>query len=208
MVVHNSPPYLSIAILGSTKGTTLQPIIDTIELQNLAARIELVVSNKCDAPILHRAKKHGIPTACVKRHGKSRLEYDTEIIARLSACPSQIDLILLIGWMRILSPLFIQAFKGRIVNVHPSLLPKFAGGMDVDVHQAVLDAGETESGCTLHLVDEGVDTGKILIQKKYTIKPNETPDSLKKNVQALEGQAFVELLSKPGHYLDILFPIS
>ena len=96
--------------------------------------------------------------------------------------------------MRILSPIFINAFRDRILNVHPSLLPKFAGGMDLNVHEEVLKAHETESGCTVHMVDESVDGGKIIVQKKCSIDPDETPDTLKSKVQKLEGDSFIEAI--------------
>lgn len=185
---------LHLAVLGSTKGTSLQPIIDAIASNELDAVIDIVISNKADAYIIERAKQHEINTVCIPKEGQSREEYDQELVNKLSSYP--IDAVLLIGWMRILSPIFVQAHAGKIMNVHPSLLPKFAGGMDMNVHQAVLDAGEKETGCTIHLVDEGVDTGKILIQKKCSIEHNETAESLKKKVQALEGQAFIELLKR------------
>ena len=107
----------------------------------------------------------------------------------------QIDLILLIGWMRILSPVLVKSYKNKIINVHPSLLPKFAGGMDTNVHKEVLDAGETETGCTIHYVDETVDGGEIILQKKCIIEPYDTPDTLKAKVQKLEGEAFVEVIA-------------
>ena len=185
---------LHLAVLGSTKGTSLQPIIDAIASNELDAVIDIVISNKADAYIIERAKQHEINTVCIPKEGQSREEYDQELVNKLSSYP--IDAVLLIGWMRILSPIFVQAHAGKIMNVHPSLLPKFAGGMDMNVHQAVLDAGEKETGCTIHLVDEGVDTGKILIQKKCSIEHNETAESLKKKVQALEGQACIELLKR------------
>ena len=104
----------------------------------------------------------------------------------------KVDLVLLIGFMRILSKSFCQQWKGKILNVHPSLLPKYAGGMDTNVHQEVLNNGEKESGCTIHFVTEDVDCGPILIQKKCSIDKNETVQSLKAKVQKLEGLAFVE----------------
>lgn len=182
-----------LAILGSTRGTDMQAIIDAIEAGTLDAKIDVVVSNKPDAYILERAKKHGIPTLVVeKEKGESREAYDQRLLTQLINYP--INLILLIGWMRILSPVFVNAYPGRILNVHPSLLPKFAGGMDLNVHEEVLKAGETESGCTVHLVDESVDGGEILVQKRCTIDTDETAESLKTKVQKLEGEAFIDAI--------------
>ncbi len=184
---------INLAILGSTKGTDLQAIIDAIESGELNAKIQVVISNKKDAYILERAKKHNIPAVHVpKIKDESRKDYDKKILNQLSNNP--IDLIILIGYMRILSPTFVRAFPKKIINVHPSLLPKFAGGMDTNVHEEVLKAGETESGCTIHYVDEGVDTGEIILQKKCRVDPGETVESLKFKVQKLEGEGFVEFL--------------
>ena len=182
-----------LAILGSTRGTDMQAIIDAIESGSLDAKIDVVVSNKPDAYILERASNHDIPTLVFeKEKGESREAYDQRLLTQLADYP--INLILLIGWMRILSPVFVNAYPGRILNVHPSLLPKFAGDMDLNVHEEVLKAGETESGCTVHLVDESVDGGKILVQKRCDIDPDETAESLKTKVQKLEGEAFVDAI--------------
>ncbi len=181
-----------LAILGSTRGTDMQAIIDAIENGELNAKIEIVIGNKADAYILERAKKHNLQTLFIDSKNKDREIFDQEILAELKKYP--IDLILLIGYMRILSPAFVRAYKDRIVNVHPSLLPAFAGGMDINVHEEVIKAGVKETGCTVHLVDEGVDTGKILLQKKCSVDPGETAESLKNKVQKLEGEAFVEVL--------------
>lgn len=186
---------IKLAVLGSTHGTDLQAIIDAIETKKLDAKIEIVISNKPDAYILERAKKHHLNTACIfNTKGEKREDYDKRLVAELTK--HNVDLVLLIGWMRILSPVFINAFRNRILNVHPSLLPKFAGGMDLNVHEEVLKAGETESGCTIHLVDESVDGGKIIVQKKCSIEPNETADTLKAKVQKLEGEAFIEAIRR------------
>ncbi|MBI2130875.1 phosphoribosylglycinamide formyltransferase, partial [Candidatus Woesearchaeota archaeon] len=104
------------------------------------------------------------------------------------------DFILLIGYMRFLSPWFVNKYRWKILNIHPSLLPKFAGGMDIDVHRAVLDAGEKVSGCTLHFVDEGADTGPIIMQKEVTISENETPDTLKEKVQKAEQEVILKAI--------------
>lgn len=187
---------LRLAVLGSTRGTDMQAIIDAIEKKGLSAKIEVVISNKQNAYILERARKHGLEAVFVdmKKNGvkKTREEFDDEVIKILEQKP--VDLILLIGYMRILSPRFIQKFKGRILNVHPSLLPAFAGGMDMDVHAEVIKAGVPETGCTIHLVDEGVDTGPIVLQKRCVVERNDTTDTLKAKVQKLEGEAFVEVL--------------
>lgn len=109
---------------------------------------------------------------------------------------ANVDLVLLIGYMRIVSPAFVQKWKYRCLNVHPSLLPEFAGGMDKDVHAAVLAAGREITGCTVHFVEDVVDGGPIVVQKSCAVDlQNDTPDTLKARVQALEGQALIEAIN-------------
>ncbi len=184
---------LHLAVLGSTKGTDLETIIQAIEEKKLNANIEVVISNKADAYILERAQKHGLKAVFLDPTNMTREEYDTKILQELTNL--KIDYILLIGYMRILSTKFVRAYPHKILNVHPSLLPAFAGGMNANVHQAVLAAGVKETGCTIHYVDEGVDSGEIILQKKCPIAPNETVESLKNKVQKLEGEAFIEILN-------------
>ena len=105
-----------------------------------------------------------------------------------------VDLILLIGFMRILSSTFCSNWAGKILNVHPSLLPKYAGGMDTNVHEEVLKNNDKETGCTIHLVTDEVDGGPIIIQKRCEVDSNDTIDSLKSKVQTLEGEAFLEAI--------------
>jgi phosphoribosylglycinamide formyltransferase-1 len=183
---------LRLAVLGSTRGTDLQFIIDAIKSDELDAKIEVVVSNRKKAFILERARIEGLRSLYVPQKGKTREEFDTEVLEVLDQF--KIDLILLIGYMRILSPVFIEKWRGKILNVHPSLLPEFAGGMDSDVHSEVLKAGVGETGCTIHQVDETVDGGEIVLQKKCSVLPEDTADTLKQKVQKLEGEAFVEVL--------------
>lgn len=175
---------LNIAILGSTRGTDMQAIIDA----NIP--IKIVISNKKDAYILERAKKAGIPALFISQKDKSREEFDKEVIEILEK--NNIDLILLIGYMRYLSANFVNRYKNRIMNIHPSLLPAFAGGMDKNVHAEVLKSGCKTTGCTLHFIDEGTDTGPIILQKEVSITENETVDSLKTKVQKAEQEVILE----------------
>lgn len=180
-----------IIVLGSTRGTDLQYIIDKINIGCLNAKICMVISDKQNAYILQRAADNNIPSKYLSKKEKSRVEYDLEM-ATIIDNVGDIDLILLIGYMRILSPLFVN--KYTIYNVHPSLLPKYAGGMDLNVHKTVIINKEKESGCTVHLVTPELDAGKILVQKSCQIDDNETPESLKTKVQYLEGLALVEAI--------------
>lgn len=183
-----------LAILGSTKGTDMQAIIDAIAKKELDASIEIVISNKNNAYILERARKHNIEAIYISQKGKTREEFDQEAMKILDK--KNIDLVLLIGYMRFLSKEFVSKWRGRVMNVHPSLLPAFAGGMDANVHEEVLKSGAKETGCTIHFVDEGADTGPIIAQKKCKIEPNETIESLKTKVQKLEGEAFIEAIKQ------------
>jgi len=183
---------IKLGILGSTKGTDLQAIIDSIDQKKLDATVEVVISNSLNAYILERAAIHKIPKFFISHLSKSRNQFDDEISVILKKYG--VDLILLIGFMRILSSNFCREWKGRILNVHPSLLPKYAGGVDANVHKEVIKNGDTETGCTIHFVTETVDSGPILIQKKCTVDKDETPYSLKRKVQALEGIAFVDAI--------------
>lgn len=194
---NNTPARL--AVLGSTRGTDMQAIIDAIASKDLNAEIKLVLSNKADAYILERARAHGIEAGFVdprtsEGKPKKREEFDREMIAALDAVEGGIDLVLFIGYMRIISALFVSRFEGRIYNVHPSLLPDFAGGMDLDVHKAVIDSGAKHTGCTVHVVTEDVDAGPILVQKRCTIEASDNPDTLKAKVQHLEGVALIEAI--------------
>ncbi len=181
-----------LVILGSTRGTDLQFIIDSIESRLLDAKIELVLSNKQGAFILERANNHNLVTKCIESKGKKRVEFDSLVATEIDKVNP--DIIVLIGFMRILSPEFVNRYPNKIINVHPSLLPKFAGSMDCDVHSDVIAAGEYESGCTVHLVTEDVDGGRILLQKKCRVSLDETPETLKIKVQKLEGESLVKVI--------------
>ena len=149
---------------------------------------------------MDRAKNHDIPAVFIPHRGKTREEFDNEMTAVLKN--NQIDLILLIGFMRILSSEFCLEWQDRLLNVHPSLLPKYGGGMDTCVHKEVLKNGDAVTGCTIHFVTEDLDGGPILIQKKCDVVQNDPIDSLKTKVQALEGRAFIEaiqLIQKKPH---------
>ncbi|MEK6958330.1 MAG: phosphoribosylglycinamide formyltransferase [archaeon] len=186
-------PELRIAVLGSTKGTDLQAIIDAIEKRELDAKIVLVASDRKNAFILERAKKHGIETLCVDYKKLAERKKAEEAMVK-ALRKRKTELVLLIGFMKILTPYFVHEFRHRIWNIHPSLLPKYAGGMNLDVHAEVLRNNEKESGCTLHEVSERVDAGKIIMQKKVKIAASETPETLREKVQKLEQESFLEAI--------------
>ncbi len=184
---------LKIAILGSTKGTDLQAIINAIELKELDTKIVLVASDKKDAFILERAKKHKIETLVVN-YSDFETREEAEKVFSEKIKEKKTDLILLIGFMKIVTKYFVNQFKGKIWNIHPSLLPKYAGGMSNNVHEEVLKNKEKETGCTLHEVTEVVDKGKIILQKKVKVAEEDTIESLKEKVQKLEQECFLEAL--------------
>ncbi len=185
---------LRIGVLGSTRGTALIPVMEACASGAINAEIVAVISNRSQAPILEKGKSLGVTVVSkfVSAKGLSRAQYDAECTAALVG--AGVEYVLCVGYMRILSASFCKFWAGRCINVHPSLLPLHAGEMDLQVHQAVIDAGEEESGCTIHEVTETVDGGPILIQKKVSVAKEDTAESLKAKVQPLEGPAFVEAI--------------
>ncbi|HEY4009444.1 MAG TPA: phosphoribosylglycinamide formyltransferase [Acidobacteriaceae bacterium] len=183
---------LRVGVLGSTRGTALQGVLDAIQAGTLDAEIALVASDKPTAPILDRARLYKVPVQFVDPSGLTREQYDERVSAALHEAGA--ELVLLIGYMRILSRGFVETWRGRLLNVHPSLLPAFGGLMNRKVHEAVLAAGVTETGCTIHQVTEELDAGPIVLQKRCPVLRGDTVDTLKDRVQALEQSAFVDVL--------------
>ena len=183
---------INIGVLGSTNGTDLQFILDAINARTLDANVSVVISNKNDSYILKRAQKHNTPSVFINHKNRTREDFDSEMTMILK--DYKVELILLIGFMRILSSDFCNEWSGKILNVHPSLLPKYAGGMDTNVHEEVLKNNDKETGCTIHLVTNEVDEGPIIIQKKCIVDSDDTIESLKTKVQDLEGAAFLEAI--------------
>ena len=183
---------INIGVLGSTNGTDLQFILNAINARTLDANISVVISNKKDSYILKRAQAHNTPNVFINHKNRTREDFDSEMTTILKE--HRVELILLIGFMRILSSDFCNEWSGKILNVHPSLLPKYAGGMDTNVHEEVLRNNDKETGCTIHLVTDKVDKGPIVIQKKCLVDSDDTIESLKAKVQNLEGAAFLEAI--------------
>ena len=183
---------IKLGVIGSTGGTDLQFILDAIGSGELNAVVSVVISNQKNAYILERANRHNVPAVFISHQGKEREIFDEEMVDVLKA--HAVDLVLLIGFMRILSPEFCDIWREQLLNVHPSLLPKYAGGIDSNVHREVLKNGDAETGCTIHFVTDEVDGGPILIQKKCAVTAEDTVELLKTKVQALEGQALIEAI--------------
>ena len=191
---------LRVGVLGSTRGTALKGVLDAIAAGTLDVDLRIVISDKPTAPILDRAKLYKVPSLFLDPTGLTREQYDKRVSAELRK--AKVALILLIGYMRILSSHFVAEWSGRLLNVHPSLLPAFAGLMNRKVHEAVLSAGVHETGCTIHQVTEEVDGGPIVLQKRCPVLPGDTVDSLKDRVQALEQTAFIDVLRQWDHLRD------
>ncbi len=167
-----------IGILVSGRGTNLQALIDAIEKGDIPARIAVILSNKKDAPALDRARKHGIESVHVdSRKFAGKMEFDRALIHELQS--RSVDLICLAGYMKILGREFIQAFEGKIINIHPSLLPAFLG---LNVQQKAIDFGVKYSGCTVHFVNEEVDAGPIILQAAVPVKDEDDAESLAKRI--------------------------
>lgn len=195
---YHSERKLNIGILGSTKGTDLDYIFKTINNVNYKFynRIEIscVLSNKKDSGILSKASSYGLYSEYIPYNSiQNKEEYDNKLTKRFQ--DKKVDMIICIGWMRILSPSFTEQWKKRCFNVHPSLLPAFSGGMDRNVHQEVFDSGCRETGCTVHEVTNDVDMGPIIVQKKCEVLNTDNIDTLKVRVQKLEGEALVKTIS-------------
>ena len=163
-----------IAILISGRGSNMQAFIDACEAGELEADIALVLSNKPEAAGLTRAREAGIATACINHQEyDSREAFDAALVTCLQ--DYDVDLVILAGFMRILTPVFIDPFAGRLLNIHPSLLPKYPG---LNTHQRALDAGDTMAGVTVHFVTAELDGGPPVIQARVPIQPEDDADSL------------------------------
>ena len=179
---------IKVAAMCSTNGTDLQSIIPFLQSGKTDAKIEFVFANKeCGA--IEKAEKYGVKHFVIESKGKSSEEYHKEVKALMKMY--EIDLIVLVGYMKILPASFVRAFENKILNVHPSLLPLYPGAHSVE---DVLKAGEKETGCTIHFVDEGVDSGPIIAQEKVVIEEGETVDSLKAKVQAKEMELYPKVI--------------
>jgi len=167
-----------IAVLISGRGSNLQAFIQSIESGQLDAEIAVVLSNNPGAAGLEKAAAAGLSTACIDhRNYSNREDFDDALVACLSAY--HVDLVILAGFMRILTPVFIEAFHGQLLNIHPSLLPKYPG---LNTHQRALDAGDAEAGVTVHFVTPELDGGPCILQAKVPILDDDTAQSLAERV--------------------------
>ncbi len=175
---------LKIAVLVSGGGTNLQAIIDAIDAGTVTnAAIDVVISNNANAYALERAKKHGIEAMCLSPKSYETREQFNDALTQ-AIVDRQIDLVVLAGYLVIIPPQLIAAYKNRIINIHPSLIPSFCGTgfYGLKVHEEALKRGVKVTGATCHFVDEGTDTGPIILQKAVEVQPDDTPKTLQQRV--------------------------
>jgi len=182
---------VSIAVLASGRGTNFEALVHATRRADTNGEIRLLVANIPDAPVLKRAEVEHVPAAIIPhRQFQTRAAFEQALIAELNH--HNINLVCLAGFMRILSPVFVAAFENRIMNVHPSLLPAFAGLQGMQVHEAVMAAGVKVTGCTVHFVSTDVDAGPIIVQRAIAVRDVDTPESLALRVLVEEHQAYAE----------------
>jgi len=184
-------PKKKLGILLSGRGSNFEAIADSISAGRIAdAVIAIVISNRAEAPGIESARRRGLPALVVPSKDKERQAYDAEIAAILKE--KQVDLICLAGYMRLLSSWFVQQFPGRILNIHPSLLPAFPG---LDVHRQALEYGVKVSGCTVHFVDEHLDHGAIIVQKTVPVLDSDDEHTLAARILQQEHIAYTEAIN-------------
>ncbi len=185
---------LALGILGSGKGTNCRAILEQISAGKLPAEARLVVSDVFDAGILDIAREFGVPNAFFPP-GKfrTRLEPALEVELVKLLKDAGVELVVLAGFMRVLKEPMLEAFPQRIINIHPSLLPKFPG---IEAWKQALAAGEKVTGCSVHYVDAGIDSGEIIAQRKVPIVPGDTPESLHERIQVAERALYPEVIAQ------------
>jgi len=178
---------VKLGVLVSGRGSNLQAIIENIENGSLAAELAVVVSDQADAVALERARKHGIPAVHLSAKGYKgrRDDYDALLVHEMKK--HDVELVVLAGFMRIITRVLVQAYPNRVMNIHPALLPAFPG---LHVQKAAIEHGVKFSGCTVHFVDEGMDTGPIIIQAAVPVLDNDTEDSLSARILKQEHRIF------------------
>ena len=180
------PKKFRLGVLVSGRGTNLQSILDAIGKGEVPAEVGVIISNKETAPALERGRQHGVESIFLNpKDFASREAYDRELVTLLNA--RDIDLVCLAGYMKILTADFIRAFAGKIINIHPSLLPAFPG---LDVQQKALDHGVKFAGCTVHFVEEEVDTGPIVLQAVVPVQDGDTAETLSARILEQEHKIY------------------
>lgn len=179
----------NLGILLSGRGSNFEAIAGNVQAGKIPARIAVVISNREDALGLARAREMGLNARCIPSQGKEREAYDREVVAVLQEF--EVDLVCLAGFMRMLSPYFVRQFRQRILNIHPALLPAFPG---TDAQRQALEHGVKFSGCTVHIVDEGVDTGPIICQAVVPVLDDDTVQTLSARILKEEHRIYSEAI--------------
>jgi phosphoribosylglycinamide formyltransferase 1 len=188
---HRTPKMTRIAILISGRGSNMIALADAVDESRIPnAEIAVVLSDHASAAGLERAKERGLTTIVIERQGRSREEHDREIVAALQE--RGVDIVCLAGYMRLLSRYFIETYRNRILNIHPSLLPAFPG---IDAQRQALKHGVKWTGCTVHFVDETLDGGPIIAQRRVPIVDNDSEESLSARILEQEHQLYAEAVA-------------
>ncbi len=183
---------MKIGILISGRGSNMVALIDAAKSGEIpASEVAVVISDKADAAGLAKARESGVETVVVERKGRSRVDHDAEIISELTT--RGVELVCLAGYMRLLSPSFVQAFPNRIVNIHPSLLPAFPG---LDAQKQAFDAGVAVTGCTVHFVDELLDHGPVILQSEVAVREGDTAETLAARILECEHSLYVDAVKE------------
>lgn len=179
---------MKIGILISGRGSNMVALVDAVAAGEIPhSEVAVVISDKPDAAGLLKAHERGVETIVIERKGRSREEHDAEIAEELKK--RGVDLVCLAGYMRLLSPWFVSAFEGRIINIHPSLLPSFPG---LDAQGQAIESGVKVTGCTVHFVDEHLDNGPVVLQRQVEVRDDDTVDTLSARILEQEHTAYVE----------------
>lgn len=178
-----------LGILLSGRGSNFEAIAEHIDRGDLTAEIAVVISNVSQAPGLEKAKRRGLQTVYVDPSGLRREDFDRQVVSVLQQ--KEVDLVCLAGFMRLLTPTFVRAFPQRILNIHPSLLPSFPG---LEAQRKALDHGVKITGCTVHFVDEGLDSGPIILQAAVPVLENDSEDSLSARILEQEHRIYSEAI--------------
>lgn len=183
---------MKIGILISGRGSNMVAIVDAVKSGEIPdAEVAVVISDKANAPGLEKARERGVEAVVIERRGRTREDHDAEIISELKK--HGVELVCLAGYMRLLSPLFVQAFPNKIINIHPSLLPAFPG---LDAQRQAFDAGVKVTGCTVHYVDELLDHGEVILQQQVAVLDGDTVETLSARILNEEHRLYVAAVKR------------
>ncbi|HEV2429180.1 MAG TPA: phosphoribosylglycinamide formyltransferase [Thermoplasmata archaeon] len=187
---------LRIAVLVSGEGTTLEYLADAIQGGHIPATIQIVVADRAHAPAIEKARLRGLPTVVLPLRGASESSWAAHLNQELSV--RRVELVVLAGFLSVVPPAFLSGWDGRVLNVHPSLLPKFGGRgfYGLRVHRAVLAEGERESGASVHWVTDVLDGGRVVGQSRVPVEPGDTPERLQERIRPVERALLAETLAK------------